>query len=56
MVDLERLTPLQTEVAHKFLDALIRGQTVCFEDFPEMDQREFEALADAIVAAAARMN
>lgn len=54
MVDLERLTPLQTQVAHKFLDALERGETVSFEDFPEMNQREFEELADAIVAAAAR--
>jgi hypothetical protein len=54
MVDLERLTPLQQRVAHRFIDALQRGERVCFEDFPEMEQQEFEELADAIVAAVAR--
>lgn len=53
-VALERLTPLQEKVAHLFLDALLRGERVSFADFPDLPQKEFEALADAIVAAAAR--
>lgn len=53
-VDLQALTPRQKEVAHRFLDALMRGNCVSFVDFPEIPREEFEALADAIVATAAR--
>lgn len=49
MIDLTNLTPLQESVAHRFLDLLEEGETVDHTNFPEMSQREFEALADAIV-------
>ena len=48
MVDLNKLTPLQNKVAHKFMDALQAGKRVNFEDFPEMEQSEFEELAERI--------
>ena len=50
-IDLDNLTPLQDRVAREFLAALLLGKRVCFQDFPDMDQDEFEQLADAIVVA-----
>ncbi len=50
MIDLNKLTPLQHKVAHRFLDALRNRQRVCFEDFPEMEPDDFEELAEAIIA------
>ena len=49
-IDLENLTPAQKQVANAFLDDLLQGKTVSFQDYPEVSEEEFTRIAEAIVA------
>ena len=48
-IDLEALTPAQKQVANDFLDDLLSGKTVSFQDYPAVSEQEFTRIADAIV-------
>lgn len=48
-VDLDNLTPAQKQVANEFLDDLLSGKTVSFQDYPAVSEQEFTRIADAIV-------
>lgn len=48
-VDLDNLTPTQKQVANEFLDDLLSGKTVSFQDYPMVSEQEFTRIADAIV-------
>jgi len=51
IIDLNNMTPAQKAIANRFIDALLTGQAVCFLDFPDVDEGEFTAIADAICLA-----
>lgn len=48
-VDLDNLNPAQKQVANAFLDDLLQGKTVSFQDYPEVSKDEFTRIAEAIV-------
>ena len=48
-IDLDNLTSTQKQVANDFLDDLLSGKTVSFQDYPAVSEQEFTRIADAIV-------
>lgn len=50
-IDLNKLTEKQTAAAHKFLGLLKNGKEFTALDFPDLQEDEFENLADAIFEA-----
>lgn len=48
-VDLDNLNPAQKQVANAFLDDLLQGKTVSFQDYSEVSKDEFTRIAEAIV-------
>lgn len=48
-IDLEKLTPTETRVAAAFLEDILQGKTVSFQDYPEVSEEDFTRIADAIV-------
>lgn len=51
IIDLQNLTPRQVAIANRFIDALLKGGQVSCIDFPDVDEDEFTAIADAICLA-----
>jgi hypothetical protein len=49
-VDLDALDYAETAFAHSFLDHLVRYRSVCWDDFPHMDEARFYELAEAIMS------
>ena len=58
MLDLDNLPPEMTRLAHAMIDALKRGEGICFVDFlpefPWLTEREFESVGDAMMELANR--
>lgn len=48
VINLDNMTPRQKAIANRFIDALLKGDPVSCIEFPDVDEDEFTAIADAI--------